>query len=235
MERTKKKVAVFDIDGTIFRSSLLIELVENLIDRGLFPQEARELYRKERAGWLDRTSGYEAYINAVVRSFLKHIKGVPFLEFDEIASDMVDRHRSRVYRFTRDLIAQLKSEDFYLLAISQSPKGVLDKFCDSFGFDKVYGRFYELGPGDRFTGKVVDEHLIANKANIVKRAVEKEGLTLEGSYGVGDTEDDMPFLELVTHPIAFNPNSGLYRYAKINDWRVVVERKDVIYEVHENF
>ncbi|MEX0930534.1 MAG: HAD-IB family hydrolase [Candidatus Paceibacterota bacterium] len=226
-----RKVAIFDIDGTIFRSSLLIELVEGLIDRGLFDEQVREGYRTEYEGWLDRVGGYEEYIKAVVEVFLANIKGVPFAAFDEVADEVVGRHRSRVYRFTRDLIAELKQDGYFLLAVSQSPKRVLDKFCEGFGFDKVYGRFYELGPGDRFTGKVQDEHLIANKANIVKRAVEKEGLTLDGSYGVGDTEDDIPFLELVTRPICFNPNSGLYRYARINSWRIVVERKDVIYEI----
>ena len=34
-----RKVAVFDVDGTIFRSSLLIQLVERLIADGLFPAD----------------------------------------------------------------------------------------------------------------------------------------------------------------------------------------------------
>jgi phosphoserine phosphatase len=88
-----------------------------------------------------------------------------------------------------------------------------------------------LGPQDAFTGVVIDEHVILNKANILKRAVEKEGLTLKGSVGVGDTESDISFLELVEKPICFNPNKRLYTYAKRNDWKVVVERKDVIYEL----
>jgi phosphoserine phosphatase len=49
--------------------------------------------------------------------------------------------------------------------------------------------------------------------------------------GVGDTESDISFLELVEKPICFNPNKRLYTYAKRNDWKVVVERKDVIYEL----
>jgi FMN phosphatase YigB (HAD superfamily) len=39
----KKRVAFFDIDGTLFRSSLLIELVERMLDRGLFPKEAERV------------------------------------------------------------------------------------------------------------------------------------------------------------------------------------------------
>ena len=90
---------------------------------------------------------------------------------------------------------------------------------------------YETGPTDRFTGKIVEQHLILNKAAILQRAVEKEKLTLDGSVGVGDTESDIAFLELVGTPICFNPNAKLYAHAKRNHWQVVVERKDVVYEI----
>ncbi|MFP4022372.1 MAG: hypothetical protein ACLFTS_00805, partial [Candidatus Paceibacterota bacterium] len=51
------------------------------------------------------------------------------------------------------------------------------------------------------------------------------------SVGVGDTEGDISFLEMVDHPLCFNPNKNLYRHALISDWNVVVERKDVIYHI----
>ena len=126
----------------------------------------------------------------------------------------------------------LKDDGYFLVAISQSPKTVLDPFCASYGFDKVYGRIYETGPQDRFTGVTVEEHLIANKANIVRRVLEKEDVSLEGSVGVGDTEGDIALLELVEQPICFNPNAELYRHAQRQGWPVVVERKDVIYTIH---
>ncbi len=224
-------MAIFDVDGTIFRSSLIVELAEVMIERGHFPKEASDMYKKKKEAWSNRKGSYDDYINALVVSFVKHIKGVSFADFDKAVKFVTDRQRDRVYRYTRDLIQDLKKKKYFLLAISQSPKGVLDDFCKYYGFDKVYGRFYELGPSDRFTGKIVDEHLISNKANIVKRAVEKEGLTMKDSVGVGDTGGDISFLDLVENPICFNPNSILYRHAKRNGWKVVVERKDVIYEL----
>ena len=226
-----KKVAIFDIDGTIFRSSLLIELVEELIKKGIFPKTARQIYQKEFDAWLNRKDTYEKYITAVVEAFVKNIKGVPYKDFMRVAETIVSGKKDRVYRYTRDLVKELKDKNYYLLAISQSPKGILDEFCDELGFDKVYGRFYELGPEDRFTGEIVDSHLIMNKANIVHRVMEKENLTLKGSIGVGDTEGDIPVLEMVDNPICFNPNMLLYKAAKRNDWKVVVERKDVIYNI----
>lgn len=228
-----RKVAIFDIDGTIFRSSLLIELVEVLIERGTFPLLVRKEYEQEKIRWLDRKGDYEAYIMAVVEVFMRHIKGVSYTEFMAVAKIVVDRYRNRTYLFTEKLIQDLKKKNYYLLAVSQSPKGVLDLFCKELGFDKVYGRFYELDSTDCFTGRIEDEHIISNKAVVVRRAIEKEELTLEGSVGVGDTEGDVGFLELVERPICFNPNLKLWEHAKRNGWEVFVERKDVVYELRD--
>lgn len=229
--KQKRKVAVFDVDGTIFRSSLLIQLVNTLIEGGAFPKEARRIYEQEYEKWQNREGGYQEYIGAVVQAFNKYLKGVHYGALADAAEEVVEAQWKRVYRYTRELIKDLKKKDYYLLAVSHSPKTVLDKFCPRMGFDKAYGIVYEIGPQELFTGKMQDEHLILNKAAILKRAIEKENLTLAHSIGVGDTESDIPFLELVAQPICFNPNMNLYRYAKRLKWKVVVERKDVIYEL----
>lgn len=226
-----KKVAFFDIDGTVFRSSLLIELVERFIERGIFPEEAREGYQKEFDAWQNREGSYEDYIGAVVKTYIANIKGVFYGDMADIGKEVVAEQSKRVYRYTRDLIKELKKKGYYVVAISQSPKTVLDDFCESYGFNKVYGRIYELGPQDHFTGEVVDVHLIENKANIVRRVVEKEGVDITDSVAVGDTEGDIPLLELVERPICFNPNRALYEHAKRMGWKVVIERKDVIYKL----
>jgi HAD superfamily phosphoserine phosphatase-like hydrolase len=228
---TKKKVAVFDVDGTIFRSSLLIEVVEVCIQNGLFPAEAREAYTAEYDSWQNREGEYHEYIMAVVDSFMTHIKGVFYGDFVELARKTLEEQQNRTYRYTRDLVVKLKKDGYFLLAISHSPKTILDIFCPAMGFDKVYGMLYEIGPSDKFTGVVSDQSFILNKAAVLKRAIEKEGLSFQGSIGVGDTESDISFLELVEQPICFNPNSGLYKVAKSRKWKVVVERKDVIYEI----
>lgn len=227
----KKPVAVFDIDGTIFRSSLLIELTERLIEKGTFPKEVRGAYETERMRWLDRKGDYEAYIAKVINVFMAHVKGVRFEDMAEAAEEVIEEKQSRVYKYTRDLVRTLRRRGYYLLAISHSPKFIVDAFAYELGFDKVYGFFYETGPSGRFTGNVEDKDVILNKAAVLQRAVRKEGLTFERSVGVGDTESDIPMLDMVERPIAFNPNQVLYRHAKRRKWKVVIERKDVIYEL----
>lgn len=228
----KKPVAFFDIDGTLFRSSLLIELVQELVREGAFPASAQAEYAYAYSAWQAREGTYEDYIAAIITVFLTHIKGVHYGVLADVGRRVVAVESRRVYRYTRDYLQELKAQGYVLVAISQSPKTVLDEFCRQYGFDKVYGRMYEIGPSDCFTGGVTDEHLISNKANIVNRVFERHPeLTRSGSVAIGDTGGDISLLEQVDTPICFNPNQELYDHAKRQGWQVVVERKDVVYHL----
>ncbi len=226
-----QKVAFFDIDGTVFRSSLFIEVVEACISAQIFPEEARQVYAEKFTAWQNRDGSYEAYITAMIEVFMTHIRGVHYGTFADIGRMVVAKQGRRTYRYTRDLIKDLRGKGYLIVAVSQSPKTILDEFCGTYGFDKVYGRVYEIGPQDRFTGIVVDEDFIQDKSKIVERVLAKEGLSREGSIGVGDTEGDIPLLESVEMPICFNPNRSLYTYAQAKKWPIIVERKDVVYTI----
>jgi HAD superfamily hydrolase (TIGR01490 family) len=226
-----KKIAIFDIDGTIFRSSLLIELTDALIQEGIFPEEAKNTYAKAYNNWLDRKGSYEKYIEEVVRAFEKNIKGVDYDDFLKISKEVASFHKSRIYRYSQKIIKDLKAKNYYLLAISGSPKAIVEEFCKNFEFDKIYGRMYEVNKNNKFTGKELYTDLISDKSKILQRAIEEEKLTLKNSVGMGDTETDITFLKMVEKPICFNPNKKLYQCAKKAGWEIIVERKDVIYHL----
>ena len=71
----KTKLAVFDIDGTIFRSSLIIELVNYLVETSIFPKKSKKEIENDYVAWVSRKGGYLNYIESVVRVFKKNIKG----------------------------------------------------------------------------------------------------------------------------------------------------------------
>ena len=228
VKASKRPVAVFDIDGTIFRSSLLIELVDGLIMQGVFPSSARKVYAVEYKRWLNREDSYDKYVAKVVAAYSRYIKGVRDERIWRVARRVMSFHQRRLYRYTRDLLVRLQRTHF-LIAISWSPVEIVAPFCRELGFNKVYGRVYAVDKKMRFTGKEMYEDLVNNKSKILRRALKKEDLTLKGSVGVGDSESDISFLKMVERPIAFNPNTKLYRVAKKRGWLVVVERKDMIY------
>ncbi len=226
-----KKVAVFDIDGTIFRSSLLLELVETLIAEKVFSKYAQTHYLESWERWRDREGSYSDFIMSVVDAYKGYLKGVRRSEVWRVAEKVIAVHQKRTYRYTRDLVTALKAKGYFLLAISHSPYEVVAPFAKTLGFDKVYAQVYEVDDKVKFTGKVLYEDIILDKEKVLARALEHNELTLKGSIGVGDTESDIPFLKTVDHPIAFNPSSELYKFAKKHKWDIVVERKDVIYKI----
>ncbi len=236
--RKPRRVAVFDIDGTVFRSSLTLELMEALVAAGVFPQSAKRHYADAWRRWQARhgstKSGfsYYEYIEKLVRAYVRHIRGKKQEDVWRVAQQVIAFHQLRVYRFTRDLVKKLKRQGYYRLAISHSPRDVVAPFAEAWGFDKVYATVFEFDGRERFTGRVLYSGLIMDKAKIVKRAIVREELTLKGSVGVGDTESDIPFLKMVERPITFNPSGKLHRYAKRHGWEIVVERKDVIYRLN---
>ena len=226
-----KKVAIFDIDGTIFRSSLLIEITEELILAGIFKSSARKYYAKQYQNWLDRKDSYEKYIDGVVRAFEANIKGVKYKDFLKISKKVLAAKKERTYKYTRDLVKELKKKNYYLLAISNSPEVLVGNFCKQLGFNKAYGRIYEVDKKGIFTGEIMHREIISDKAKVLQRVIEKENLTIKDSVAVGDTEPDIRMFKMVDKPICFNPNKNLYTVAKKHGWKVIVERKDMFYEI----
>ena len=231
MKSKPTKLAVFDIDGTIFRSSLVIELSHALVEAGIFPHTAKQEIAKEYLAWLDRKGTYEAYINKVVKIYLKHISGQRLSSVKRIAEKVISYQKDRVYRYTRDLIKKLKKENYFLVAISGSPSYIVEAYAKAIGFDLFFGTELEIKEG-KFTGNIVNLDSAFNKAKLVKiLAAKYPSINLKKSLAVGDTEGDVKMLSLVGQPIAFNPNMQLARLAQKRKWKVVAERKDVIYEI----
>jgi phosphoserine phosphatase len=63
--------------------------------------------------------------------------------------------------------------------------------------------------------------------------VTKHGLSFKKSVAIGDSLSDAAMLELVDRPIAFNPDKELFKRALDEGWRVVIERKNMIYEMEQ--
>jgi len=224
------KLAVFDIDGTIFRSSLVIELSHALVEAGIFPAGAQKEIAKEYLAWVNRKGSYEAYINKVVKIYIKQISGKRYARVKGVAQSVINFQKDRVYRFTRDLIKKLKAQNYLLIAISGSPSYIVSAYAKAIGFNLFFGTELEVKNG-KFTGRTINVDSAFNKAKIVKNLAKKYSINLKNSIAVGDTEGDIAMLSLVGNPIAFNPNLHLAKIAQKKKWRMVAERKDVIYEI----
>jgi HAD superfamily phosphoserine phosphatase-like hydrolase len=140
-----------------------------------------------------------------------------------------DEYKDQTYTYTRDLIRSLKEQGYMLFAISGSQQEIVSKFAEYYGFDDAIGAHLEQLDG-KFTGKIETPAL--GKQAALKKLLTRHEVTHDGSIAVGDSESDIALLEAVEQPIAFNPSAGLFKIAKEKGWKVVLERKNVVYQLN---
>ncbi len=224
--------AVFDIDGTIIRWQMFHAIVDALGKRGELPPKAYAHLQDALKEWEVRSKeeAFSAFEHRSVDTFKTVLEGLDVATHTRIAQEVFEEHKDKVYRYTRGLIKELKAKNYILFAISGSPTEAVEPFAKYYGFDDFLGSQYKNN-GHTYTGEVVS--YVGRKDKAVRSLVQKHGLTFAGSIGVGDSEGDIAMLELVENPIAFNPSKKLLAHAKTQRWHIIVERKNVIYELNE--
>lgn len=230
MKKPKNKLAVFDVDGTIFRKNLHFELIDELSWRGIFDKKARNFLVRTYASWLEHRGTYEDYRKEIIRIYEREICGCSQGDIIEASRKVAEFNKDRVYIFAKDLIAKLRTDGYTIIAISGSPIEIVSEYNKYLKLDEVFGTVYETDEKGKYTGKNIFEP-VRHKGHLVGQYVAEKGITLQDSVGMGDTESDISFLEMVKRPIAFNPNMNLEKIARKRKWKIIVEKKDVIYDI----
>ena len=222
-KRQKQKFLVTDCDGTFLVLSLLLFLIEILIELriGNFKPEIKKLWEKEYFEYLNNEGTYDAYINKVVEVFLLNIAGLNEYTITCCAKIAVEKYKSRVRIYTRDLILNCK-EDYFLILLSHSPNMIVELFAKAWGFDVWVGTNYITDENGIYTGKAILPH----KGEKLAELIEEHHLTLTGSIAIGDTTLDIPMFEKVDRAICINPPWELLQIAMQKSWKVVVEYRD---------
>lgn len=223
--------AVFDIDGTVIRWQLYHAMADELARSGhLNPKEFQKV-RQARMLWKKRTheTSFEEYEKTLVALIDKAITGIKVGDLEAACHSVMDEYKDQVYTYTRDLIRQLQAKNYLLFAISASQAAIVGPVARYYGFDDFGGSEYEVR-GEHFTGHK-DLLVSQAKPEFLKQLVSKHKAGWQGSYGVGDSDGDIPMLEAVDRPIAFNPTKKLFEHAKEHGWKIVLERKNMVYEL----
>lgn len=224
------KFAVFDIDGTLIRWQLYHAVVDRLAKRGLLGPDSHESIHKARMVWKNREhpEAFKAYEAEVIKAYESALPKLSVDDFQTIAEEIAKEYSSQTYRYTRDLVKRLKDQGYILLAISGSHQELVEYIGQQYGFDDCLGTQY-LRKAGHFSGKQI--FVAADKQAALNQLIKKHDLSLAGSYAVGDSLSDAPMLAMVEKPIAFNPDRQLFEAATKAGWPIVIERKNVIYQL----
>ncbi len=228
MHRTKgQPIAAFDIDGTLVREQLLVLLLKECFEFGVFPKVAELAFREMRRAHRDRKLSYDVYERKLIDLFEERIRGKIRADVEVVADIVAQKNRDWLYVFTRTLLDQLK-RTHRCVAITGAFEETVRLLAPEWGFERYYPTVLEIDAEGRYTG-VTLKLPVAAKGEVLAAAMKDLNCEREGSVAIGDTGSDIALLEAVDHPIAFNPNNTLASEAERRGWPMVVERKDCIY------
>lgn len=229
------KAAFFDIDGTLFRNSLLIEhflkLVEaGILDRKIWTDEIGPLYSK----YENRFGAYEDYLNKSALAYQKAMVGLDKKIVDEYAQIVLTENKDKVYNITRNAVKKHIEDGYLIFFISGSPDFLVDDFSKLYKATDSISTTYVFDENNKFTGKVLPMWDGKSKLEAVGKLRKKYDIDLSRSYAYGDTNGDITMFELVGNPHAINPSyeliDNLYKNEDLRKKAVInIERKDVNY------
>lgn len=226
----QRRFAVFDIDGTVIRWQLYHAIVDELASLGHLSKNAHQTIQDARMTWKSRShsTSFDEYEHTVVEAYHRALTDLDVTAYQQAVDSVFEQYKDQVYTYSRDLLRELKAKGYLLFIISGSQQEVVQKLGDYYGFDEAVGTQYEQRDG-RFTGEYTAgfEH----KDDILRQLIERHNATRKDSIAIGDSTSDITMLELAERPIAFNPTKGLFDHAKKRGWEVVIERKNVIYQL----
>ncbi|NLY66598.1 MAG: HAD-IB family hydrolase [Tissierellia bacterium] len=233
----KTIAAFFDIDGTIFRNSLMIEHFKKLmkyeiLDPALWYNKIKPVFEE----WDKRYGDFDDYLDTLSEVYIEGLKGVnkSFIEF--IAAHVINLNGDMVYRYSRERIRWHQKNGHKVFFISGSPDFLVSKMAEKYGATEYRGTTYLVDENNNFTGEIRKMWDSENKFKTISEFLEKYDVDLDSSYAYGDTVGDLSMLNMVGNPIAINPNRELLLKIRenkelFNKITIIVERKDVIYKL----
>lgn len=234
---SKKKIAAFfDIDGTLYRDSLMTEHFKKLIkyeilDEKIWINDIKPLY----TNWDNREDDYDNYLFELSNAYVKAITNLSKDTLDFAAEQVMKLKANRVYTYTRDVIKKHKEKGHLVFFISGSPDFLVNKMGKKHDVFLSVGSAYIM-KDNIFTGTVIPMWDSDSKNNMIDELIATYDIDLENSYAYGDTNGDYRMLSRVGNPVAINPSKELLTnikndYSLANKINIILERKDVIYKI----
>lgn len=239
-DNMKTQAAFFDIDGTIFRNSLMIEHFKKLvtfevIDPAIWHTRVKKVYLE----WEKRYGDFEEYLEILAEVYLEALKGINKSYIEYIANHVIKSNGDMIYKYSRNQIAWHKEQGHKVFFISGSPDFLVSKMAEKYGATEYRGTLYKVDDDNNFTGEIVRMWDSKSKQNELNQLIAKYDVDLENSFAYGDTTGDFSMLKMMGNPIAINPNKELLLAIRndkdlIQKAIIIVERKNVIYKLNPN-
>lgn len=222
MLRLKMNLALFDLDNTLLSGDSDFEWAQFLISKGVLDREIHEaknqaFYDDYKAGTLD----IHAFLKFQLAPLARHAR----TELDAWHREFMDtRIKPIIEAPARALVQQHLGAGDVCAMVTATNSFVTGPICREFGIPHLIATVPAHENG-QFTG--APRGMPAFKAGKIERMntwLEEMGLwwgAFARSTFYSDSHNDLPLLELVTHPVAVDPDDTLRAHASAKGWPIL--------------
>lgn len=212
-------LAIFDLDNTLISGDsdfLWGQFLVNqgVVDKDQYEQKNAKFYEDYQQGKLDIVKFLNFSLAPLANNDLEQlyqwrtqfIKEVIKPIQLKLAIRLVNKHRFKGHT---------------TMVITATNHFVTEPIVKLFGIDNLLATHPEFVTG-RFTGQFNGTPCFQQgKVTLLKQWLKNSTETLKNSYFYSDSYNDLPLLQLVTNPVAVDPDEKLLQYAKQQDWMII--------------
>ena len=228
MASAGRRLAIFDIDGTLTDGFLGMAYCAFLTQRGLLEETAGRALAATLADHLAGRIDYRCFLDGFGRYLSAGLRGRAPADVLAVGDAFFESHRHRLRPFAAPLVALFNERGFFTVALSGSPIELLWLLQRRLGFGHVIGTVCQVADG-RYSGRLM-AHLgyeEAKRASFEALIVEVSA-DVAASFGFGDTLQDLAFLERVGHPVVIGDNAEMAAVAAQRAWLRLGTADDVV-------
>ncbi len=215
-------LALFDLDNTLLAGDSDYNWSLFLIDQGLL--DANTHHDRNEQFYLDYKNGnldIFAFLKFQLQPLSQHPKDfldqlhIKYMQ-NVIKPMMTDKAQA--------LVNQHKTAGDLCVVITATNSFVTKPIATAYGIEHLIGTDPEMLNG-QFTGGVTGvPSFQQGKVTRINLWLAERGKSLndfEKSYFYSDSHNDLPLMQLVTHPIAVDADATLTTYAQQNNWPII--------------
>jgi HAD superfamily hydrolase (TIGR01490 family) len=213
-------LALFDLDHTLLPLDSDYEWGQFLarigaVDPEIFAKRNAAFFAQYQAGTLDPVEYLEFALGTLSK--------FPRKKLDEWHEQfMVEVINPAITPAARELLKRHQDKDDLIAIITATNCFVTEPIARELGVQHLLAPEPELTPEREITGRLMGNPTYGKgKVDRTHEWLSEMGRTLdsfEKSHFYSDSQNDIPLLSIVTHPVATNPNAKLEAHAKAHGW-----------------
>ena len=220
------KLVLFDLDNTLLSDDSDFQWAQFLITKGVLDREVYEarnqgFYDQYKAGTLDIFE----FLDFQLAPLSRHAREVLDAWHREYMATVI---RPVITQKARDLVNKHLAEDSIVAIVTATNVFVTGPIAREFNIPHLIGTV-PAQEGGRFTGQPRGTPAFQKgKIERVDAWLESMGLwwgAFESTHFYSDSRNDLPLLELVSHPVAVDPDDTLRAHAEDKGWPIISLRQ----------